>query len=377
MDTGKKPIGQKFYHVASVIMFVGCTVIFYAMGGGSGNDREEPAAEEEYMNEQVPMSDLEVAGTKIESIERVRKRDERQRMLDSMQRMSSFVWFDDTAGMTVPETEYPNSMKMLSIDGNSADAEAEENLTELSRRVEEIKQSQHQQDSKKKEDDVNTYDNSRLGEEIATGRRKSKRRVDSVITHNGLEGLVAAADEPQKGGEEKVKAEVPKPVKGFYSLQGQKREKSQNIRAVVHGEHKDLRAGSVVKLRLLDEADLDGYHIPRNTFVYGTLSFSGNRAQITIENINMDNNIIPFKGVIYDKDGFQGIYVPDNKVSETAQQAGADMVSAVDVAVSGTSFLTSPVNAVGNAIQGVATASIREPKISISTNYQVTIKPEN
>ena len=293
MDTGKKPIGQKFYHVASVIMFVGCTVIFYAMGGGSGNDREEPAAEEEYMNEQVPMSDLEVAGTKIESIERVRKRDERQRMLDSMQRMSSFVWFDDTAGMTVPETEYPNSMKMLSIDGNSADAEAEENLTELSRRVEEIKQSQHQQDSKKKEDDVNTYDNSRLGEEIATG-------------------------------EEKVKAEVPKPVKGFYSLQGQKREKSQNIRAVVHGEHKDLRAGSVVKLRLLDEADLDGYHIPRNTFVYGTLSFSGNRAQITIENINMDNNIIPFKGVIYDKDGFQGIYVPDNKVSETAQQAGAN-----------------------------------------------------
>ena len=215
MDTGKKPIGQKFYHVASVIMFVGCTVIFYVMGGGSGSDREEPVAEDDYMNEQVPMSDLEVAGTKIESIERVRKKDERQRMLDSMQQMSSFVWFDDTAGMTVHETEYPNSLKMLSIDGNSADAEADENLTELSRRVEEIKQSQYQQNTKKKEYDVHTYGNDRLGEVIATGRRKSKRRVDSVITHNGLEGLVAAADEPQKGGEEKVKAEVPKPVKGF------------------------------------------------------------------------------------------------------------------------------------------------------------------
>ena len=87
--------------------------------------------------------------------------------------------------------------------------------------------------------------------------------------------------------------------------------------------------------------------------------------------------MLPFEGIIYDRDGFMGLYIPDNTVSKTKKEAGSDVVSGVDLNISSASgFVTSAVNSVTGAIQSAVSGSIREEKISISANYQLIIKQE-
>ena len=165
--------------------------------------------------------------------------------------------------------------------------------------------------------------------------------------------------------------------KGFYSVNSQTEENIKDIRAVVHGEYKNISSGSQVKLRLLDNIRIGNVKIPKNTFIYALLSFGNGRAQLKTEQINYNGKMLPFEGIIYDRDGFMGLYIPDNTVSKTKKEAGSDVVSGVDLNISSASgFVTSAVNSVTGAIQSAVSGSIREEKISISANYQLIIKQE-
>ena len=87
--------------------------------------------------------------------------------------------------------------------------------------------------------------------------------------------------------------------------------------------------------------------------------------------------MIPFEGIIYDRDGFMGLYIPENKVSNTKKEAGAEVVSGVDLNISSPySLVSSAVNSVTGAVQSAVSGSIRDEKITISANYQLIIKQE-
>lgn len=162
---------------------------------------------------------------------------------------------------------------------------------------------------------------------------------------------------------------------GFYGLDSEEEPVKRDVRAVVHGDHNNLSSGSIVKMRLIDELSLDNVNIPVNTFVFGKLSFKSGRAVIQIQSINFRNRILKFKGSVYDSDGFEGIYVPENIISDTKNKAASDAIGGVDIDVSSKArILNSTVSAVGNAIKNAVSGSIKEAKISISSNYLVTIK---
>jgi hypothetical protein len=87
----------------------------------------------------------------------------------------------------------------------------------------------------------------------------------------------------------------------------------------------------------------------------------------------LDHYIIPFRGIIYDKDGFQGIYVPDNIVDDTKREIGGNVIKDINLnGIPGGGLVSSAVNSIKNAASG----SVKEEKISISTNYLVTIKQD-
>jgi hypothetical protein len=98
---------------------------------------------------------------------------------------------------------------------------------------------------------------------------------------------------------------------------------------------------------------------------------------IHIENVQYQNAIYPFRGTIYDKDGFEGLYVPDNRVDEATRKAGSQALSNMNVRIPSASLVASAANAALGAVQSVAQSSVSEQKISISSNYLVTIKPAN
>lgn len=148
-----------------------------------------------------------------------------------------------------------------------------------------------------------------------------------------------------------------------------------SVRAVIHGEQKDITESSQIKLRILDPIEVDGFMIPRNTIIFGMASFSENRVNIDIENIAFRNNIYPFRGRIYDQDGFLGIYIPDNLVNDAKTEASSETVSSADVNFSGlTGIVSSGANAIVNAAKNVVTGSIRRTKVTLPANYKLIIK---
>lgn len=168
--------------------------------------------------------------------------------------------------------------------------------------------------------------------------------------------------------------------KGFNTLGASKGASGHDIRAVVHGTHKNLTTNSIVKLRLLDPMTINGTTIPKNSFVYGKVSFGSGRVQISIDNVNYQDNVLPFKGAIYDQDGSQGIYVPDNAISDASKDAGSSSVNGTSTNAStrssniirqnGVSVVNNAVSAVKNGIS----KKVSENKVSISANYRVTIR---
>lgn len=195
-------------------------------------------------------------------------------------------------------------------------------------------------------------------------------------------------DESQSGNQSIPTDDTPnaneedKPVKnknGFRTLgvSNASLDSKGSVRAVIHGEQKNVTESSQIKLRILDPIVVDDFTIPRNTIIFGMASFSENRVNIDIENIAFQNNIYPFRGRIYDQDGFLGIYIPDNLVNEAKTEASSETVSATDVSFNGlTGIVNSGANAIVNAAKNVVNGSIRRTKVTLPANYKLIIKTD-
>lgn len=370
--------------IISLIVLVFSTALFAYLGGGKGESQVAESAGG--LSEEIPDigEGVTIGRTKRDNIAIAEGMDKERSERESAS-SSSFDWFDgDTAEVVTPHTKVSAEADIARARQRSDSLLSAMGAGRVEERRSEVKPVEKSASSAASGVRVRrsaSVDAARETSEDYAERRR--RETDSLRAekHKALAGSVAKS---QKAGE-KADGKVEKPSEvsvdsrerkvGFYGIEGEGKAKSDNIRAVVHGEHKNLRSGATVKLRLLDNIRVGEWRVPKNTFVYGVLSFAKGRAQIHIENINLDNNIIPFKGTIYDKDGFEGVYVPDNITDETTRRAASDAVSSLSVDVSSpSSLINSGVNAVTGAIKSSVSGSVREERITISTNYQLTIK---
>ncbi len=81
--------------------------------------------------------------------------------------------------------------------------------------------------------------------------------------------------------------------------------------------------GNRVKLRLLEEAWLNGVKIPANTFLYGICEVSNERLQIEVMQIPVGEKFVPVQITVCDLDGMPGLYVPDNASRKVAKEVGS------------------------------------------------------
>ncbi|MDD2306981.1 MAG: conjugative transposon protein TraM [Prolixibacteraceae bacterium] len=81
--------------------------------------------------------------------------------------------------------------------------------------------------------------------------------------------------------------------------------------------------GNRVKLRLLEEARLNGVKIPANTFLYGICEVSNERLQIEVLQIPVGEKFVPVEVTVCDLDGLPGLYVPDNASRKVAKEVGS------------------------------------------------------
>jgi hypothetical protein len=117
-----------------------------------------------------------------------------------------------------------------------------------------------------------------------------------------------------------------------------------------------------LRMRLLKEALINGVKIPKNTPVFGFISFKPNRALIEIENINHR----PVKLKAFDlQDGSEGIYVENSFRADATREVVDDIVG--DINITGVPQVS--------GIQKIFRKNQRTVKVTVTNNYKLILKP--
>ena len=146
------------------------------------------------------------------------------------------------------------------------------------------------------------------------------------ITYNVNEGMPSRAASSDVGSGESVKdaeiASVKKKTKDtsdYFNTIGGNSSESKLITAIID---EDIKAvdGSRVRLRLLDDIEIDGTTVKKGTYLYATMSgFGKQRVNGKVESVFFDEDIIKVSLSIYDTDGQEGLYVPQSSFKETSK----------------------------------------------------------
>ena len=131
-------------------------------------------------------------------------------------------------------------------------------------------------------------------------------------------------------GEDDRASEVVKKAKAssdyFHTLDRSGRE-PRLIQAIIDGDIKAVD-GSRVRLRLLDDVEIDGSTVRKGTYLYATVSgFSSGRVKGSISSILVDDELVKVSLSLYDTDGLEGLYVPESSFRETGKDVASSAMS--------------------------------------------------
>lgn len=136
----------------------------------------------------------------------------------------------------------------------------------------------------------------------------------------------------------------------------------ETIYVVVDGDQV-VKANTRLRMRLTKSATINGKLIPKNTPVFGFISFQPNRALIEIENINHH----PTKLKAFDLlDGSEGIYVQNNFRAEATTEVLDDVIGDINI----------PTVPQVSGITQVFRRSNRSVKVTVLNNYKLILKPK-
>ena len=124
--------------------------------------------------------------------------------------------------------------------------------------------------------------------------------------------------------------EVVKKVKttsDYFNTLSKEAQEPKLIKAIIDEEIKAVD-GSRVRLRLLDDIEINDLVVEKGTYLYATMSgFSSQRVKGTINSIMVHDQLIKVSLSIYDTDGLEGLYVPSSQFRETSKDVASGAMS--------------------------------------------------
>ncbi len=152
--------------------------------------------------------------------------------------------------------------------------------------------------------------------------------------------------------------------------------KPSAILAVIH-ETQTLVNGSVVKLRLIQDALVNGVLLPEGSFVFGTTALNGERLNIAINNIHYQNSIYPVKLEVFDLDGISGLYIPGAITREVAKQSADQSTQGISLSPLDPSLSAQAANASLEMAKTLFSKKSKLVKVTVKAGYQVLLQSLN
>ena len=190
--------------------------------------------------------------------------------------------------------------------------------------------------------------------------------VAGTIDETSRSVKAPGADEPPNEVVRKVKT-----TSDYFNTLAKDAQEPKLIKAIID---EDIKAvdGSRVRLRLLDDVEINECVVRRGTYLYATVSgFSSGRVKGSISSILMNDELVKVSLSLYDTDGLEGLYVPNSQFRETSKDVASGAVSgnmSMNTGGYGNSLAQWGMQAVNNAYQKTSNAigkAIKKNKVKL------------
>lgn len=214
-----------------------------------------------------------------------------------------------------------------------------------------------------------------LNRAIAQARLQAQQSMMPAATDTAdagqREGKVEASDKKKTDDDEPQ--EVVKKVKvtsDYFNTLCDNDKETSLIKAIIDENIKAVD-GSRVRLRLLDDIEINDVVVPKSSYLYATMSgFGSQRVKGNVQSIMVDDDIIKVSLALYDTDGLEGLYVPSSQFRETTKDVGSG-------ALSNTSSLTNSSTTSGNSLATWGAQTITNAVQKTSNAISKAIKKNN
>lgn len=238
-------------------------------------------------------------------------------------------------------------LAQMQSDSLSRMAEMQKRLSESARRGQEMNQGE-----------------GNLASDSEKQKKEAMEELNRALAQIRLQGQTSISPtgaEPSEDKEEKIEVnekavktpssnedvqEVVKKVKvtSDYFNTICENDKEQNLIKAIIDENIKAVDGSRVRLRLLDEIEINEVIVPKGAYIYAIMSgFGSQRVKGNVKSIMVEDNIIKVNLSLYDTDGLEGLYVPGSSFRETTKDVGSG-------ALNNTSALTSSTTTSSNSL---------------------------
>lgn len=237
-------------------------------------------------------------------------------------------------------------------------------------------------DAKKREQEALAELEKALAEARLRGQREvMPSEADSTLSATPPDTMVQAKgtiDEESRSvkapAEDDKASEVVKKVKtssDYFNTLAKDAKEPKLIQAIID---EDIKAvdGSRVRLRLLDDIEINESVVKRGTYLYATVSgFSSGRVKGNISSILVNDELVKVSLSLYDTDGMEGLYVPNSQFRETSKDVASGAMSgnmSMNTGTYGNSLTQWGMQAVNNAYQKTSNAiskAIKKNKVKL------------
>lgn len=190
--------------------------------------------------------------------------------------------------------------------------------------------------------------------------------TETVEVKDGAVNALSNEDDAQTV----VKAK--RPSSSYFNTLAENEPEPSLIKAIID---EDIKAvdGSRVRLRLLDDVEINDVFLPKGSYLYATMSgFGQQRVKGSVKSLMVSEELVKVNLTIYDTDGMEGLYVPSSSFRETAKDVAGGALDNSMTLNSNTSGQSNVAqwgwNAIQNAYQKTSSAiskAIKKNKVSL------------
>ena len=174
-----------------------------------------------------------------------------------------------------------------------------------------------------------------LNKALAEARLKGQKGLDNVdeatttpITISGKieinEKAISALDDDAKS---QAVIKKVKTTSDYFNTLTENEKEPQLIKAIIDENIKAID-GSRVRLRLLDDVEINEAVVKKGSYIYTIMSgFGSQRVKGNVNSLMVDDELVKVSLSIYDTDGLEGLYVPSSSFRETSKDVASSAMN--------------------------------------------------